>query len=54
MWNSSRTEIGHSAIYVDAEHIIDSTSSDSPDGVNLRRFDGWYRERLSHARRIFE
>lgn len=54
IWNSSRTQIGHAAIFIDPGHIIDSTSSASPDGVGLRSFTGWYKERFAFARRIIE
>lgn len=54
IWNSSRSEIGHAAIYIDPEHIIDSTSSATPAGVGLRTYKGWYKDRFAYARRIFE
>ncbi|HWR31090.1 MAG TPA: NlpC/P60 family protein [Negativicutes bacterium] len=43
------TVVVHTVIFIDDEHIIDST-----DGhVAIRHFTGWYRARLSHAIRIF-
>jgi cell wall-associated NlpC family hydrolase len=54
IWNSARTEIGHAALYVDPGLLLDSTSSDTPDGVNVRAFDGWYRTRFAYARRVLE
>ena len=47
--NPEKTEIVHAVIFIDEGHIIDST-----DGkVAIRHFAGWYRNRLSHAIRVF-
>lgn len=47
--NADRSAIAHTVIFIDNEHIIDST-----DGhVAVRNFSGWYRTRLSHGLRIF-
>lgn len=54
IWNSSFTEIGHAAIYIDPEHLIDSTSSATPALVNVRDLKGWYKTRFAFARRIIE
>jgi cell wall-associated NlpC family hydrolase len=42
--------IAHVVIYIDRQHIIDSTGP----GVQVRPFKGWYVSRFSHARRIIE
>jgi cell wall-associated NlpC family hydrolase len=42
--------ICHVAIFIDKEHIIDSTDG----GVKIRPNTGWYRDCFSHARRIIE
>lgn len=42
--------IGHVAIFIDEEHIIDSTDG----GVKIRPNAGWYKDCFSHARRIIE
>lgn len=47
--NPQKTEIVHAVIYIDNEHIIDSTDGQ----VAIRHFTGWYRNRLSHAIRVF-
>ena len=52
--DASFTGIVHVVIYVDETHIIDDTSSATPDGVAVREFTGWYKSRFSHARRILE
>lgn len=47
--DSNHKVVVHAVIYIDEEHIIDST-----DGhVAIRHFSGWYRNRLSHGLRIF-
>lgn len=51
--NSSGTAIVHVVIYIDKDSIIDSTI-DSIDGVAIRGFKGWYKDRFSFARRIIE
>jgi cell wall-associated NlpC family hydrolase len=40
----------HATIYVDAEHVVDSTGP----GARLRQLTGWYVTRFSHARRVIE
>ncbi len=40
--------VSHVAIYIDREHIIDSIG----EGVEIRRFAGWYRSHFSHAHRL--
>lgn len=47
--DSSKTHIVHVVLFIDEEHIIDSTGTH----VDVRHFSGWYRERLSHGIRIF-
>jgi cell wall-associated NlpC family hydrolase len=47
---SDRTCVSHVVIYLDDEHIIDSTVG----GVAVREFKGWYKTHLSHARRVLE
>lgn len=47
--NQNHTAIVHTVIYIDNEHIIDSTGQH----VAVRHFSGWYRTRLSHAVRVF-
>ena len=49
IFNPARTAIAHVVLYIDEEHIIDSTGTQ----VNVRKFSGWYKKRLSHAIRIF-
>ena len=49
IFNQEKTAIAHVVLYVDANHIIDSTGNH----VDLRLFRGWYKERLSHGVRIF-
>ncbi len=53
---NSKGEIGHVIIYIDEDHIIDSTTTTNPpsNGVKVRSFAGWYKKQYSHARRIFE
>lgn len=53
IWNVPRTKISHVVIYVDKHTIIDSTISKAANGVALRPFQGWYKQRLALARRIF-
>lgn len=48
--NEERTAISHAVLYIDAQHIIDSTGP----GVQVRSFAGWYQNRYSHARRVLE
>lgn len=48
--NSQSDLICHVAIFIDEEHLIDSTAG----GVRVRNFSGWYRDCFSHARRIIE
>ncbi|MDR3613261.1 MAG: NlpC/P60 family protein [Candidatus Obscuribacterales bacterium] len=45
-----RSAVSHVVIYIDEGHIIDSHNG----SVQTRPFTGWYRECLSHARRIIE
>lgn len=47
--NPDHTVIVHTVIFIDNDHIIDSTGNH----VAIRQFSGWYRTRLSHALRIF-
>lgn len=47
--NPEHSAIVHTVIYIDNDHIIDSTAGH----VDIRHFSGWYRTRLSHAIRIF-
>ncbi len=47
--DESKKRIVHVVLYIDEEHIIDSTGTH----VDVRHFSGWYRERLSHGVRIF-
>lgn len=54
IWNKSKTKIKHVAIFVNQNTIIDSTISEKANGVALRPFRGWYKERFAWARRIFE
>lgn len=49
IYNQNKTAIAHVVIYIDENHIIDSTGTH----VAIRAFSGWYLERLSHAIRIF-
>ena len=49
-WNKDGNEISHAAIYIDQQHIIDSTGI----GVLVRPFMGWYKERFAWARRIID
>ena len=48
--NEEKTAVSHAVLYIDAEHIIDSTGP----GVEVRSFAGWYKSRYSHARRVVE
>lgn len=45
-----RSRVSHVVIYLDKDHIIDSTGTH----VAVREFRGWYRTHLSHARRVIE
>jgi len=45
-----RSRVSHVIIYIDKDHIIDSTGTH----VAVRNFRGWYRTHFSHARRIIE
>lgn len=49
IFNQAKTEIAHVVLYIDEDHIIDSTGTH----VDVRHFSGWYRERLSHGIRVF-
>jgi hypothetical protein len=49
IWSPVRTRIVHVAIYLDPETLIDSSS---PNGVKVRRFRGWYKDRYAWARRV--
>ncbi|MCX5797487.1 MAG: NlpC/P60 family protein [Elusimicrobia bacterium] len=46
----NRQRVSHVVIYIDPEHIIDSHA----ESVGVRRFAGWYKTHLSHARRVIE
>ena len=48
--NAQSNLICHVAIFLDDEHLIDSTAG----GVRVRSFSGWYKDCFSHARRIIE
>ncbi|MCA9507019.1 MAG: C40 family peptidase [Myxococcales bacterium] len=52
--DSNKSRVVHVVIYVDPDHIIDSTSSSTNSGVQVRKFDGWYKSRFMHARRVIE
>lgn len=45
-----RSKVSHVIIYLDAERIIDSHAG----SVQVRKFKGWYKSHLSHARRVIE
>jgi hypothetical protein len=45
-----KREIAHVAIYIDENNVIDSTD----DGVKIRPYAGWYKERFARARRVLE
>jgi len=49
IYNAEGTDIVHVVIYIDKDHIIDSTKGH----VDVRAFTGWYKTRLSHGVRIF-
>ncbi len=50
LWNQNRTEIIHTAIFLDKGHVIDSTEP----SVGIRPFFGRYRQQFAWARRIIE
>lgn len=52
IWNKSKTKISHVVIYVNENTIIDSTITPQANGVALRPFKGWYKERFAWARRV--
>ena len=47
---NDRSRVSHVVIYIDKDHIIDSTGTH----VSVRNFRGWYKTHFSHARRIIE
>jgi hypothetical protein len=51
LWNRDHSQILHVTIYVDEEHVIDSTRK---GGVELRARKGWYNTRFAWARRLVE
>lgn len=53
IWGKGKMKIKHVVIYVDQNTIIDSTITQKANGVALRPFRGWYKERFAWARRIF-
>lgn len=53
IWNKQKNKISHVVLYVDPNTIIDSTITKKQNGVALRPFKGWYKERFAWARRIF-
>jgi len=53
IWNKEKTKIKHVVIYVNPTTIIDSTITKEANGVALRHFTGWYKQRFAFARRIF-
>ncbi len=50
LWSADRSRISHAAIYIDSKTVIDSTGP----GVQIRPFEGWYRDRFAWARRVIE
>lgn len=54
IWSKDRSKIKHVVIYVNPDTIIDSTITAKANGVALRAFRGWYKERFAWARRIFD
>ena len=50
IYNSSKSSITHAVLYIDKNHIIDDTGP----GVQVRAFEGWYKDRQAWARRIIE
>ena len=50
LFDQTGQEISHALIYLDSEHIIDSTGP----GVQIRPFAGRYKDRLARARRVLE
>ena len=50
LWSEDHTRISHVAIYIDENHVIDSTGP----GVDVRPFDGKYKNRFAWARRVIE
>lgn len=53
IWNKDKTKIVHVVIYVNTGTIIDSTITEAANGVALRPFQGWYKQRFAWARRVF-
>lgn len=53
IWDPSKKKIKHVVIYIDPKTIIDSTITKKANGVAIRHFSGWYKERFAFARRIF-
>lgn len=51
LWNQDATRITHVALYVDEDHVIDSTRD---QGVRVNRRRARYLKRYAWARRIFE
>ncbi len=50
IYNEERSRIVHVVIYINENEIIDSTGP----GVKIRKFSGWYKDRLAWARRLIE
>lgn len=45
-------KVSHVAIYIDENTLIDSTSSDTTGGVQVREFKGWYLKQFAFGGRL--
>lgn len=50
LYDEAKKEISHTAIYIDATHVIDSTDG----GVKIRAFSKRYKKEFAWARRVLE